>query len=133
MDPIKASSAVECFQIVQKRPVGLIILDLLMPGIGGIEALKELEKRRAGLGSKTRQFFDRPQRVKGGRKTGIKMKPKPQTTHPRRREIGGAGHSLGSPADAPIFGTSPIEAREMASNANRESPSDTAQTRDYLR
>lgn len=48
MDPIKALSAAECFQIVQQRPIDLIILDLLMPGIDGIDALKELEKRCAG-------------------------------------------------------------------------------------
>lgn len=133
MDPIKASSAVECFQIVQKRPVGLIILDLLMPGIGGIEALKELEKRRAGLGSKTRQFFDRPQRVKGGRKTGIKMKPKPQTTHPRRREIGGQATVLDRQPMRLSLEPARLKRAKWLPTPIGESPSDTAQTRDYLR
>ena len=37
---------------------------------------------RADLEYKTRQFFSRPQRVKGGRKAGMKMKPKPQNNTP---------------------------------------------------
>jgi putative transposase len=55
---------------------------------------------RADLGSKTRQFFSRPQRVKGGRKTAMNMKPKPQTMCPQegrnnRRTLLTIGGKLG--------------------------------------
>ena len=43
----------------------------------------------AGLGSKTRQFFGRPQSVRAAAKTWMNMKSNPQTTRPRRGEITG--------------------------------------------
>jgi DNA-binding response OmpR family regulator len=44
LDAIPASSAKECLEIVQSRPVDLIILDVMMPVMDGLQVCRELKK-----------------------------------------------------------------------------------------
>lgn len=44
LDAIPASSGKECLEIVQSRPVDLIILDVMMPVMDGLQVCRELKK-----------------------------------------------------------------------------------------
>jgi DNA-binding response OmpR family regulator len=41
---IGATSGVECLSIVKSRPVDLIVLDVMMPGMDGLDVARELKK-----------------------------------------------------------------------------------------
>lgn len=49
MEVATSASGVEALQQVEKEPYDVIILDLLMPGIDGLEALKILKAKRPEL------------------------------------------------------------------------------------
>src|SRR3970040_2120545 len=40
---VGATSGVECLSIVKSRPVDLIVLDVMMPGMDGLEVARELK------------------------------------------------------------------------------------------
>lgn len=46
---IGASSGDQCLKIVKSQPVGLIILDVMMPAMDGLEVCQELKKRTPSI------------------------------------------------------------------------------------
>ena len=44
MDPIQASGGEECLSILEKEPMDVVVLDVKMPGISGIDVLKAIKQ-----------------------------------------------------------------------------------------
>lgn len=45
MDPMEAGSGEECLSILAKSPMDVIVLDVKMPGMGGLETLKRIHEK----------------------------------------------------------------------------------------
>lgn len=47
--PIRASSGTEALRLLETEPVELVVTDVIMPGMDGIELLREIRARRPDL------------------------------------------------------------------------------------
>ncbi|RPJ56719.1 MAG: response regulator [Acidobacteria bacterium] len=61
LDPKPAQSAEEGLAILSSTPVALVITDLRMPGIYGMQFLREVGKRRDGVPTVVLTAFDSPE------------------------------------------------------------------------
>ena len=49
MKPVQASEGKECLAILEKEPMDVVILDVKMPGISGIDTLKHIKQTHKTL------------------------------------------------------------------------------------
>ncbi len=49
-DVVEAESGFEAIELIERGPFDLVLLDVMMPGIDGMETLKRIRSRRAPAG-----------------------------------------------------------------------------------
>lgn len=49
IETVAATSAPEALKILAEQPVDVVVLDLKMPGMGGLEALRKIKQRHPGV------------------------------------------------------------------------------------